>query len=441
MRVLVVGAARTGLAVTRYCARRGDEVTLTDRRTELHVDDGLPAGVRLELGAHRLASFTGAELIVVSPGVPEIPELAAARRAGVPVIGEIELAACAVDAPIVAITGTNGKSTTTALCGAIAAETGRPTFCGGNLGTPFIEAAGTPAGAAGGLCVVEISSFQLETCETFRPRVAMLLNITADHLDRYPSMAEYVAAKARIFARQTPDDFAIVNAADPLAVDCAARGRAKVLRFAADGRSDVDAFVDGDSLVLRVHGQIERYPRGELKLIGRHNAENALAAYLGARLVGATLEQVRSAARAFPALPHRMELVGEGRGVRYYDDSKGTNVGAVVASLTGFPQPFVLIAGGKHKGGEYGPLRPVLAGRCRALVVIGEAAPLLEAALGDVTPTQRAATLEEAVRRAALAAHEGDAVVLSPACSSFDMFRDYEHRAEVFRTAVREVVR
>jgi UDP-N-acetylmuramoylalanine--D-glutamate ligase len=428
VRVVVVGAAKTGIAVARFCAARGDEVVINDQTEAIRAFQ-LPASVKLELGGHPAALFELANLIVISPGVPtDLPELVAARRAGVEVIGEIELAARQVTGPIVAITGTNGKSTTTALCGEICGG-----FTGGNLGTPFIEAAGTRD-----ICVVEVSSFQLETIVSFRPRVAVLLNITPDHLDRYRDMAEYVAAKRRIFENQTAADFAIVNAQDPVALECAAGTRAKTLRFTSTGRTDQGAFLDGGDIVLRLDTE-ERYPLGELQLVGRHNAENAMAAFLAARLVGIAPDRVRAVAKTFRALPHRMELVGESAtGVRYYDDSKGTNVGAVAASLDGFPRPFVLIAGGKHKGGADAPLRNVLR-QARALVLIGEAAPLMQEELSDVVATHRVATLEEAVEKSAQLTKPGDAVVMSPACSSFDMFRNYEHRSEVFRAAVRKV--
>jgi UDP-N-acetylmuramoylalanine--D-glutamate ligase len=429
------------VAAARFCAGRGDEVVLTDRKTDAVRPSELPAGVKLELGTHRAESFLRADVIVVSPGVPPIAELEAARLAGVTVIGELELAAREVRAPIAAITGTNGKSTTTSLAGAICAATGKPTFCGGNLGTPFIEVAGTPAAARGGLCVVEVSSFQLETTVEFRPRVAALLNITPDHLDRYPGMRDYVNAKSRIFENQGAGDYAIVNAADPLTVECAMRSSAQRLLFSSQTRTNVAATLEGPDIVLRVPGarQEERYPLEELQLVGRHNAENAMVAFLAARLLGATPDHVRQVARVFRPLTHRMELVGEARGVRYYDDSKGTNVGAVAASLDGFPRPYILIAGGKHKGGEYTPLQRVLARGCKQLIVIGEAAPLMAAALGGVVETRQADSLERAVEWAAHAAEPGWAVVLSPACSSFDMFRDYEHRAQVYRAAVDKV--
>jgi len=385
---------------------------------------------------------------VLSPGVPEIAPLVAARRAGVAITGELELGSRFVgQATLVGITGTNGKSTTTTLCGAMLAETGRPTFVGGNLGTPLAEAAFTPAGQAGGFCVVEVSSFQLETAETFRPRVAVLLNITADHLDRYDGMEGYAAAKARIFRAQEQSDFAVVNADDPLAVHASEGVRALRLLFSTEHErvGGEGGFRRGDALVLRLLGGGEEiYPGTLPALIGRHNQSNTLAALLAARLGGATEAEVRRALTAFRALPHRMELVAEAGGVAYYDDSKGTNVGAVVAALAGFPRKVVLIAGGRDKGGDYAPLGAALAAVGRAAVLIGEAADrIADSFARDIPalPVERAATMEAAVRAAARLARPGDAVVLSPACSNFDMFRDYAHRADAFRAAVAEVTR
>ncbi len=456
--VLVVGLGRSGAAAARLAAAKGARVTITDRRPEPELAAAaaaLPAGVARELGGHRAASFVGADLIVLSPGVPEIPELTAARRAGVAVTGELELAARAIAADVVAITGTNGKSTATALCGAMLRQSGRPTFVGGNLGVPLAEAVGTPAAAPpDGVCVVEVSSFQLETAERFHPRVAVLLNVTADHLDRYPDMDAYAAAKARIFQAQSPRDFAVVNADDPL-VGRTARGTiaARCLWFSTRRRLDRGGWLDGgagsDGLCVDLTGiecvadggaAAERYhmPR---RLVGRHNRENALAAACAARLAGATPADVQRALDGFIPLAHRMELVAEARGVAFFDDSKGTNVGAVVAALEGLPCKVVLIAGGRDKGGDYAPLAAVLGRVGRGAVLIGEAAPRLAAALSPVTAVERAATMDEAVAAAARMAARGDAVVLSPACSSFDMYRDYEHRADAFRAAVVKVAR
>lgn len=470
-RLLVVGAGRSGLAVARFAAERGSQVTLTDAKSEAELAASLaelPSSVRLELGGHRQPSFTGADLIVLSPGVPPtLPELEAARRAGVAITGEIELASRYIDAPLVAVTGTNGKSTVTSLCGEIARATGRPTFVGGNLGTPLIEAVGTDAASPRGIVVCEVSSFQLETCERFHPRAAALLNITADHLDRHGSMAGYADAKFRIAQRLGRGDVFVVNEDDPETMQSYERivgGWLPTLGYSTTGRPrrryvsmgdgvvelEVGGYVDGDALVVRLPQaqagspiEEERYPTSELRLVGRHNHGNALAAFLLMRGSGlATIDEVREGARRFRPLHHRMELVGEHRGVAWYDDSKGTNVAAVVASIDGFPRPFLLIAGGRDKGGSYAPLREVLARNIsRGVIVLGEAADKIASALEGVSPVHRAASMEEAVTLAARLASDGDAVVLSPACSSFDMFQSYKHRGEVFRAAVATLTR
>ena len=464
-KVLVVGAGRSGVAAAALASARGAQVTLTDAKSAAALGEalrGVPAGVRLELGGHRPATFASADLVVLSPGVPpNLPEIVAAQQKGVAVTGEIELASRFIDAPIVAITGTNGKSTVTSLCGEIATATGRPTFVGGNLGTPLSEAVGTDAATHNGIVVCEVSSFQLETAVTFHPRAAVILNITPDHLDRHGTMAGYADAKFRIAQNLGRGDVFVMNEDDPLVVEAYQRhvgGWMPTLTYTTLGRPrhrwvqsseggviEVDAggFVDGTDLVVRLadaHGHVteERYATGDLALVGRHNLGNALAAILALR--GAQLaspDAVRAGARAFRPLPHRMELVGEKHGVRYYDDSKGTNVGAVVASLDGFGRPFILIAGGRDKGGSYGPLREMLQRNiARGVVVIGEASEKIASSVEGVTQVHRAATLEEAVTTAASWAHDGDAVVLSPACSSFDMFENYAHRGQVFRDAV-----
>jgi len=446
-KVLVVGLGRSGQAAARVCAQHGATVTVTDRRGPEALAAArahLPPGTVEELGGHREATFLAADLVVLSPGVPELPEIAAARRADVRITGELEVGSWFNQGTIVAITGTNGKSTTTTLCGAILKASGSPTFVGGNLGEPLCEAVGTRAAAPGGMSVVEVSSFQLETTETFHPRVAVLLNVTPDHLDRYPSFEAYVSTKARIFARQGPSDFAVVNVDDAQVVRCAEGIAAQVITLSTARPLERGGWVEGDTLCVRLPGcDRERYPLHSPSLVGRHNHENALAALLAARLVGATPSEARRALLEFRALAHRMELVADAAGVVFYDDSKGTNVGAVTAALSGFPRPVVLIAGGKDKGGDYAPLAKVFGQVGRAVVLIGEAADAIAAAFGKVVgPEQivRAVSLEEAVRKAMTLAQSGDAVVLSPACSSFDMFRDYAHRAEIFRGAVKAVV-
>src|SRR6185312_1646390 len=403
-RVLVVGLGRSGIAAAELCAARGARVTVTDKRPAAELAGAvakLPAGVAPELGGHRRESFLGADLIVLSPGVPEIPELVAARAAGVEITGELELASRFVSATVVAITGTNGKSTATTLVGEMLRATGRPTFVGGNLGEPLAEAVGTPAAKAGGFCVVEVSSFQLETVETFHPRVAVLLNITPDHLDRYDGMDGYAAAKARIFRAQTPGDFAVVNFDDPLAVRASEAARSRREGFSIVETLATGAWLGGPLLLKVPGGQPESYPADLPWLIGqRHNQANALAALLAARLAGSSPAEARAGLLAFRPLAHRMELVAEAGGIAYYDDSKGTNVGAVVAALDGFPRPVVLIAGGRDKGGDYAALAEVLARVGRAAVLIGEAAERIAASLGTMVSPERivrAKTLEEAV--------------------------------------------
>jgi UDP-N-acetylmuramoylalanine--D-glutamate ligase len=444
-RVLVVGLGRSGIAAAQLCVMRGARVTVTDKRDAGALGaalDGLPPDVVRELGGHKRETFTGAELIVLSPGVPEIPELRAARAAGVAITGEMELASRFVSSTLIAITGTNGKSTTTTLVGDMMRATGRPTFVGGNLGEPLAEAVPTTAGDARGICVVEASSFQLETADTFHPRVAVLLNITADHLDRYADMDGYAAAKARIFAAQTGDDFAVVNVEDSLAMRASRGIASRRIGFSVTRPLPEGGYTDNSALVLKLPDQEpERYTNSLPWLVGqRHNQANALAALLASRLAGASRAEARAGLLAFKPLAHRMELVATAGDVAYYDDSKGTNVSAVVAALDGFARRVVLIAGGRDKGGDYAPLAATLARVGRAAVLIGEAADKMQAAFAGALPVERAPTMDAAVDAARRLAQPGDAVVLSPACSSFDMFRDYKHRAEVFRAAVARVV-
>jgi UDP-N-acetylmuramoylalanine--D-glutamate ligase len=440
--VLVVGLGRSGVAAARLCAARGARVTVTDRKGASELSEGLErlqGCATLELSGHREESFTGAELIVLSPGVPDGPELHAARRCGVPLLGELELSSRFTEAPVIAITGTNGKSTTTSLLGAMIEATGRPTFTGGNLGAPLAEAVGSEAAGGQGALVLELSSFQLETVQTFRAHIALLLNLSEDHLDRYARYEDYLEAKARIFERQTDRDWAVING-QPNQIDCsrlAAKGKGRVMTFRLERGKGPGAWLREDRFEVQLpDGEVEQISRDTLKLAGRHNAENALAALLGARLFGVNSATCAAAMAAFRGLPHRMELVGELDGVRFYDDSKATNVGSVVGSLTGFERPVVLIAGGKDKGGDYAPLLPVLRQVTHDVVLIGAAADKMEKALRGAVPLHRATDLTEAVAVAAGLARSGDAVVLSPACSSYDMFKNFEERGRVFARAV-----
>jgi UDP-N-acetylmuramoylalanine--D-glutamate ligase len=447
-RVLVVGLAQTGIAVAKFCTRRGARVVVTDGKPaeKLPVDQLRGVQLELQLGGHDERTFTSADLVVMSPGVPTLPEMVAARAAGVEVIAEIELAYRYLDprARLVAITGTNGKSTTTALTGALCAASGRPTFCGGNLGNmPLIDAVDHPANAPDGLIVAEVAAFMLENCTTFRAHAGVLTNVTPDHLDRFGTIERYAEIKGRIWDFQRAGDIAIANAADEWVMRETAGIPSQLFTF--DSRpgatAERGAVLAGKEIVLRLPEE-ERYPVDDLVIVGNHNMENAMCAYLAARGIGLSRDAVRAGARRYRPLPHRMELVGDKGNIYYYDDSKGTNVASVAASVRGFPRPLVLIAGGVDKGGSYTPMLEALDGVCKGIVLIGKAAPLIREAAaqhGAAYPVVDATDMHEAVRRATELCASGDAVVLSPACASYDMFQNFGHRGRVFREAVAAV--
>ena len=578
-RVVAVGLARSGVAACRLLLKQGATVIGTDRRGKREIGADLCSleqdGVSLELGEQYLHSLLSADLVVVSPGIDlREPLFQRVREVGIPLIGEVELAYRYSEATFIGITGTNGKSTTTTLLGAILRHAGLPSHVAGNIGTPLCRVA--PSLAAGECVVVELSSFQLETIEEFRPRVALLLNLAPDHLDRYDQVEDYYQAKARIFENQRPSDFAVINADDPLVLQVSARARGRRIAFSRtrpldtgayvwedhlvlnlDGRReaicrvselriqgvhnlenalaaslaagecvvvelssfqletieefrprvalllnlapdhldryacveqyyqakarifenqrpsdfaivnaddplviqaaaqaqgrriafsrtrplDTGAYVEGDQLMLALDGMREVMCRiSELKIQGVHNLENALAAGLAAAVAGAPTTAIRLALTSFEGLEHRLEFVAEIDGVRYVNDSKGTNVGAVVRSLESFTNPVVLIAGGRDKHGDFAPLIPLVRERVKRLILIGEAAPKLRLELTGACPMEEASSLEEAVRRAAAAASPGEVVLLSPACASFDMFTDFEERGRVFKVAVRELL-
>jgi UDP-N-acetylmuramoylalanine--D-glutamate ligase len=435
--VVVVGLARSGVAAARFLAQRGARVVATDAKGAGELEEpalSLPAlGVRLELGGHPEATLLGADLVVVSPGVnPSLPVLEKARRAGVEVIGELELGARFIEGPIAAVTGTKGKSTTTAALGAFLREAGVPCRVGGNIGAPvtsLLEGAGPQT-----VFVLEVSSFQLEAAETFRPRVAIFLNLTPDHLDRHGDFDHYAAAKARIFMNQRPEDVAIVAGDSPEVLRLTRAGRARVLTFAPDG---ADAFFSGDEAVFQNGGRREvLFRRSRLQVRGAHLALDLLAASVGARVLGASPEAIARAAEAFSGTPNVLEPVGTVSGVRFVNDSKATNVDAALKSLEAFP-PFVLpILGGRFKGGDLRLLREAVRSRARLVLAIGEAAERVAEALEGTVPILPCASLEEAVERGFAMARPGDVVLLAPACASFDMFADYAARGEAFRAAV-----
>jgi UDP-N-acetylmuramoylalanine--D-glutamate ligase len=439
--ITVMGLAKTGVACVRFLAGRGARVTATDLRDEQALAGVLQELKRLEirfvLGRHEEADFTGADLVVVSPGVPqEHPLLVAARAKGVAIISEVELAARCITAPLVAITGTNGKTTTTTLAGELLKTSGFATYVGGNIGDPLID---LPAsGEQVDVVVAEISSFQLEWIEQFRPKVAALLNLSEDHLDRYASYQAYIDAKLRIFENQGPEDYAVVNRDDGRVWQAAQGLAARLFPFSRKQALDEGISCLGSEIVYRHLGQELRFPIGGFKLQGVHNLENIMAALACGLLLGCEQAKSQALLERFESLHHRMEFVREVAGVRYYEDSKATNVGSVAPALESF-DAITLIAGGKDKGGSYAPLAPLVKERVRHLLLIGEAAERMEQELGNLSDTRRAASLEEAVRLAAELTEPGGVVLLSPACSSFDMFRDYEERAQRFIAAVKEL--
>lgn len=439
-KVVVAGAGRSGLLSARLLAGEGAGIVLMDDRpcdaVEKSLGEPIPGGIAFRRGMMTEADVPGTALVVLSPGVPRgrlpIPSLAAAA---VPVWGELELGFRRFRGKVAAITGTNGKSTVTTLVGGMASRAFAKVFVGGNLGTPFVAAAGGPFDWG----VVEVSSFQLESIEAFRPRVAALLNITEDHRDRYADFAAYAEAKMAVFRNQEPGDVAVVNADDREVVSRTGPVRARKIPFSVNRLLAEGAFLAGDDMVYRSVSGEERYPRRALKIRGLQNVENALAAICVARSMGVPPEDVLAELSEFPGLPHRVEFIRAVRGVSYFNDSKGTNVGAVLAALEGFPEPVVLIAGGKDKGVDFRPLREPLSRKARAVVLLGEARERMAGELSGAAPIAAAGTLADAVRAAADAARPGDVVVFSPACSSFDMFRNFEERGEAFRTAVMEL--
>jgi UDP-N-acetylmuramoylalanine--D-glutamate ligase len=439
--IVVTGLGVSGLAATRFLLERGAEVTVSESADARALGD-LPGqvaalGAKLELGGHHEATFTAADLVVVSPGVPHtIAPLEQARSAGIPVIGEVELAAAFIRAPMVAVTGTNGKTTTTTLLGQMLSRSGLSVFTGGNIGAPLIDAARGDWDAV----VAEVSSFQLDTTRSFHPAVAVLLNITDDHLDRYTDFEAYARSKALVFRNQNAADTAVLPEGDPVVAGVTGDILSRRLTF---GGRDAAAVIrrlpaeNGFAVDLetgRLRLPPDRFP-------GRHNAENVAAAGLAALAAGGNVQGLRLAIENFRPLAHRMSPVGQVAGVRFVDDSKATNVNAVVRALEAFETPVVLIMGGRDKGGDYRPLEGPIAGKVKRLVLLGEAAPIIKDALGTVPPLgyHTAATMEEAVATAYRTASPGDIVLLSPACSSFDMYASYGERGDHFQKIVAEM--
>jgi UDP-N-acetylmuramoylalanine--D-glutamate ligase len=438
--VVVVGAARSGVAAALALARRGAIVTLTELRDVVDGADALRAeGVVLETGGHQAETFAAAELIVVSPGVPlHQPVLEIARQHGTEIIGELELAWRWIQGRVIAITGTKGKSTTTTLVGRMLEAAGRKTLVGGNIGVPL--SAQVDDSTPETIHVVETSSFQLEATTTFRPWIAVWLNFADDHLDRHPSVESYAAAKARIFANQTAEDWAVVNADDPTVMAHSRGVAAGLVRFALSGRISDGFVVDGDWIVRRTTtGEQRLVPVSAVELTGRHMLNNVLAATAVATLTDCPLPAMAAALRGFHGLAHVMEPAGEVRGVRFVNDSKATNVEAARRSIESFPRGVVAIVGGRFKGGDLAQLREPMSASGKAVIATGEAAPLVHEALNGVVPVIDAASMREAVERGYDAAGDGGVVLLAPACASFDWFRDYAERGNAFKDEVRRL--
>ena len=435
-RVTVVGMARSGIAAARALHALGASVTITDKKPLDQISAQVKAlgttDISIAAGGHPDRIFIETDLIVLSPGVPKIAQVLAAHRHGVRVISELELGWTLSDAPFVGITGTNGKSTVTTLVGLMLQKAGKKTLVAGNIGNALTEAPELLHGQD--WVVAELSSFQLEDIDTFRPRVAAILNITQDHLDRYADLTEYGEAKARIFENQHKDDVLVLNFDDPLVRAMASRPRSRVVPFSRLEKQENGAYVENGRLV--VHGDTV-CGVDEILIKGVHNLENAMAASAMALAAGADRASVAAVLREFPGLEHRLEFVREKDGVTYINDSKGTNVGAVVKSVEGFTRPVVLIAGGLDKGSDFSPLANLFRSQVKLLILIGKAADKMAHALGGSTETVLAKTLGEAVRLAASRAAAGDVVLLSPACASFDMFKDFEDRGRQFKEAVK----
>ncbi|MEO8677569.1 MAG: UDP-N-acetylmuramoyl-L-alanine--D-glutamate ligase [Vicinamibacterales bacterium] len=439
-RVLVVGAARSGVAAALLLARRGASVTLTDRKPEIAEPAELrAAGVVLELGGHVAATFDASDLIVMSPGVPlDLPEVAHARALGIPVIGELELASRWVRGPIVAITGSKGKSTTTTLVGRMLSAAGRRVLVGGNIGVPL--SAQVEQSTDDTVHVVEASSFQLESTDTFHPWIAALLNFSPDHLDRHADQAEYAAAKQRIFANQEPRDWAVVNADSADAMQMAAGARAQIVRYGVNDTDAADVYADRGFVWHRTsEGDVPLLPLAAVRLAGRHMLSNVVAATAISQLAGATGDALARALEGFTGLEHVMEPVGVRGGVRFINDSKATNIDAAARSIESFDR-VVAIIGGKYKGGRFEDLASPLREHGRAVVAIGEARPLVTQALAAVVPVVEADSLADAVRRAWDLAVPDGVVLLAPGCSSFDMFADYADRGRRFKEEVRRLI-
>jgi UDP-N-acetylmuramoylalanine--D-glutamate ligase len=442
-RVVVAGLGVSGLHAARWLAEQGAAVTLSEIRPLSTLDPAVcrelvERGVRLEAGGHREETFLGADAVIVSPGVPlDLAPLQKAGAEGIPLLGELELASRLIDTPMIAVTGTNGKSTVTAMLGELLKNAGRSVFVGGNIGTPLMAYAAS--GPRADYAVVEVSSFQLDTIRTFSPLISILLNISPDHLDRYPDYGAYVRSKLRIMENQGTGQHAVLNDDDPALRAIHARSGVEIHRYGLNSGKGREAFRTGKEAVVRLGGAEESYALDSFCLPGEHNVENLLAVLLAGALLRVGPEAVRFTMETFRGLPNRLARVAEVGGVAYYNDSKATNVDAAVRAVESLARPLILIAGGRHKGGDYAPLVKAARGKVRKAVLIGEAAGLLAEAFSGTIPYEIVGDMDAAVLSASASAARGDAVLLAPACSSFDMYSDYAHRGRAFRASVEKL--
>jgi UDP-N-acetylmuramoylalanine--D-glutamate ligase len=442
-KVLVVGLGKSGLAAALFLRRRGAHVTVSDVRSAEALAKEIPAlmeaGIMVETGGHGLLTFRRQDLIVVSPGVPlDTPELVQVKHFGLPVIGELELAARFLKGHTLAVTGSNGKTTTTTLLGEILNAGDLPTLVGGNIGVPVVALIDDSSDES--WSVLEVSSFQLETTEEFHPNIAVILNITPDHLDRHGSFENYIRAKERIFAAQTAEDCLVLNADNTPCEEAATRAAARVYWFSIEHPVPQGAWLEQGSVAYRpAPDAATEYviPSRGIPLKGAHNVENVLAAVVAARLAGVPAEAIRRAIENFRAVEHRLEYVATRNGVEYYNDSKATNVDATAKAVASFSSGIHLILGGKDKGSPYTVLADLLRERVTAVYTIGVAAPKIEKDLRGVVSILSCETLDKAVSAAASAARAGEVVVLAPACSSYDQFENYEQRGRVFKELVK----
>jgi UDP-N-acetylmuramoylalanine--D-glutamate ligase len=454
-KIVVVGLGRTGLAVARFLTQAHAVVVVTDTADEVALGDQVrqikQLGVKTELGQHRNDTFENADLIVISPGVPHtIEPVIRAQNRGIPIIGEVELASRFIREPLVAVTGTNGKTTTTELIGAMLKSTGHRVFVGGNIGKPLIGY--VEAGQVADVVVAEISSFQLDTIKHFRPKVSVLLNISRDHLDRYPDFDAYANSKMRLFENQQENDTAVLNGADAQVVSRTGHIKCQKLIYPNPQSNENGAFLADSRITLKLNNakylnQKIQNPKSKVQnelsvdtaaagFLGRHNLENACAAILAALAAGATVEGIQVALNQFQGSAHRLEYIETINEARYFNDSKATNVEAVVRALECFSQPVILIMGGRDKGDDFKALGDAVRKHAKKLIVMGEAAPVISSALAQIIPATPASSMQDAVQKANETAAPGEIVLLSPACASFDMYDNYAHRGDDFRKEV-----